>query len=181
MEFLVIAALLVLVVWIVSTRRRLCELSSNIDTALNQIGLQLSSRFRALTALRELAREYGLLVLPELQPPAVGAGSTPAEVLEQEQKLAEAMNSLSTAAGACPALKSDPAYARCVDAAECYSRMIYTSSLIYNDSVSRFNCTLRRVPARLIAGSLGFSPREYLEFAPDARTSPAPGPHTRAS
>ena len=46
--------------------------------------------------------------------------------------------------------------------------MIYTSSLIYNDSVTRFNNTLKQKHFAPLAGLLGFAPREYLQFAPDA-------------
>ena len=181
MVFLVIAALLALAVWVVLTRRRLRDLSENVDTALNQIGLQLSSLFRAVAALQNLAEGQGILTLPEPKIPTVDARSSPIHVLEQEQRLSEAMRSLSAASESCPALTADPAWGKCVEAARCYGRMVRTSSLIYNDSVSRFNRTLERPFTRLIAGRLGFAPREYLSFTPDAWPLPAPGPHTQAS
>ena len=181
MVFLFVAVLLVLAVWVVSTRRRLRDLSENVDTAMNQISLQLSSLFRAVAALQKLTEAQGLLTLPEPKVPAVDACSAPIHVLEQEQSLTEAMRSLSAAAESCPALTADPAWAECMDAARCYGRMVCTSSLIYNDSVSRFNRTLERPLTRLIAGRLGFAHREYLSFALDAWPLPTPGPHTRAS
>lgn len=55
-----------------------------------------------------------------------------------------------------------------MEAASCYSRMVYTSSLIYNDSVTRLNCALEQKRFGLLAGLLGIAPREYLQFAPDA-------------
>ena len=55
-----------------------------------------------------------------------------------------------------------------MEAANCYSRMVYTSSLIYNDSVTRLNCALEQKRFGLLAGLLGIAPREYLQFAPDA-------------
>lgn len=67
-----------------------------------------------------------------------------------------------------PAIKADKTYQRCIEAANCYNRMIYTSSLIYNDSVKRFNNTLKQKHFAPLAGLLGFAPREYLQFAPDA-------------
>lgn len=57
---------------------------------------------------------------------------------------------------------------RCIEAANCYNRMIYTSSLIYNDSATRFNNTLKQKHFAPLAGLLSFAPREYLQFAPDA-------------
>ena len=54
MAFLLIPVILLTVVWLSYVRRRLSELNENVNTAMNQIGLQLSSRFRALEALLEL-------------------------------------------------------------------------------------------------------------------------------
>ena len=49
--FVIIAAI---VIWVVSTQRRLVVLDENSSNAMNQIGVQLSCRFDALTALLEL-------------------------------------------------------------------------------------------------------------------------------
>ena len=168
MAFLSIPILLLLAVWIAVIRRRLGELSANMDTAMNQIGLQLASRYRALDVLLELMRSYGLSAQMVLVFPAVGAHSTPAQVLDQEQRLAQAMHYITIAAESHPAIKADKSFQRCMAASDCYSRMIYTSSLIYNDSAEQFNRTLHRMPTRLLAGLLGFATREYLELAPDA-------------
>ena len=167
MAFLLIPVILLAVIWLSYICRRLSELNENVNTAMNQIGLQLSSRFRALEALLELARTHGLSAQLVLLPPSINALSTPAQVLEQEQHLAQAMSYITVAAESHPSLKADPAYQRCMEAANCYSRMVYTSSLIY---------TIRH-PAQLCTGakalwpagrSAGIAPREYLQFAPDA-------------
>ena len=91
MIYVLIPLLLLLAVWVGAVYRRLRELDDNIKIAMEQIGLQLSSRFRALETLLELLRSYGpsaQLVLP----PPIHALSTPAQVLEQEQRLAQAMS-----------------------------------------------------------------------------------------
>lgn len=49
-----------------------------------------------------------------------------------------------------------------MDAVECYGRMVYTSRLIYNDSVTKLNSALGMFPTNVIAGILGFHKREYL-------------------
>lgn len=168
MAFLIVSVLLLLAVWVAAVRRRLGSLSENMDTALNQIGLHLASRCRAADVLLGLLRSYGLSAQSTLASPAVGAHSTPAQVLEQEQHLAQAMHYITTVAESHPAIKADKTYQRCTQASDCYSRMVYTSSLIYNDSAAQFNHTLNRMPTRLLAGLLGYAPREYLQLAPDA-------------
>ena len=47
-----------IVLWIISTQRRLVVLDENISNAMSQIGVQLSSRFDALTALLDLTKGY---------------------------------------------------------------------------------------------------------------------------
>lgn len=168
MIYVLIPLLLLLAVWVGAVYRRLRELDDNIKIAMEQIGLQLSSRFRALETLLELLRSYGPSAQLVLPPPSIHALSTPAQVLEQEQRLAQAMSYVTAVAESRPAIKADKTYQRCIEAANCYNRMIYTSSLIYNDSVKRFNNTLKQKHFAPLAGLLCFAPREYLQFAPDS-------------
>ena len=157
MIYVLIPLLLLLAVWVGAVYRRLRELDDNIKIAMEQIGLQLSSRFRALEALLELLRSYGPSAQLVLPPPSIHALSTPAQVLEQEQRLAQAMSYVTAVAESRPAIKADKTYQRCIEAANCYNRMIYTSSLIYNDSVTRFNNTLKQKHFAPVAGLLGLS------------------------
>ncbi|WP_242966453.1 LemA family protein [Clostridium sp. BSD9I1] len=48
----------VIVLWTISTQRKLAMLDENISNAMSQIGVQLSSRFDALTALLDLTKGY---------------------------------------------------------------------------------------------------------------------------
>ena len=45
--------------------------------------------------------------------------------------------------------------------------MVETSGLIYNDSVAKLNRAVRKFPASLLAGMLGFRQEEYLELNED--------------
>lgn len=105
MTILIIIVLLVILVagWVMSTQRRLVVMDENINNAMSQIGVQLSSRFDALTALLDLAKGY----------------------------------------------------AKCMDAVDSYEKMVRTSRLIYNDSVTKLNREIRMFPVSLIAGMLG--------------------------
>ena len=50
------AILAILLVWIISVQRRLVGMDENINNAMSQIGVQLSSRFDALSALLDLTK-----------------------------------------------------------------------------------------------------------------------------
>ena len=92
----------------------------------------------------------------------ITARSAPEEVSEQEQVIEETVKSIRLAAERNPLLCADKNYTKCMDAVECYGRMVYTSRLIYNDSVTKLNSALGMFPTNVIAGILGFHKREYL-------------------
>lgn len=106
MEILIIIFLVMvlLTIWIISTQRKLTIMDENVSNAMSQIGIQLSSRVDALTALLDL-----------------------------------------------------------ISALDSYEKMLRTSFLIYNDSVTKLNRAIRMFPTNLIAGMLGFRQREHLE------------------
>ena len=60
MEILVIIGLilLLLVLWIISVQRKFAVMDGNIQNAMNQIGVQLSSRFDALLSLLDFTKKY---------------------------------------------------------------------------------------------------------------------------
>lgn len=55
---IIVIVVVFLVLWVVSCRRRLAVMDENINNAMAQIGVQLSSRFDALTALPDLTKGY---------------------------------------------------------------------------------------------------------------------------
>ena len=77
---LIIVAIIVVVLisWIISVQRRLVAMDENINNAMSQIGVQLSSRFDALTALPaqlvDLGRQRGHLLEGPLEAVVVGGG-----------------------------------------------------------------------------------------------------------
>lgn len=56
MIIVIVLVLVLLAGWIISTQRRLVVMDENVNNAMSQIGVQLSSRFDALTALLDLAK-----------------------------------------------------------------------------------------------------------------------------
>ena len=181
MTILIIIALLVVLLagWIMSTQRRLVVMDENINNAMSQIGVQLSSRFDALTALLDLAKGYAahesqtLIETIKSRRSVITAKSTPQDVLQQEGVISEALGRISMVAERYPELKADKGYAKCMDAVDSYEKMVRTSRLIYNDSVTKLNREIRMFPVSLIAGMLGFRQRDYLEAREDKADMPS--------
>ena len=181
MTILIIIVLLVVLVagWVMSTQRRLVVMDENINNAMSQIGVQLSSRFDALTALLDLAKGYAahesqtLIETIKSRRSVITAKSTPQDVLQQEGVISEALGRISMVAERYPELKADKGYAKCMDAVDSYEKMVRTSRLIYNDSVTKLNREIRMFPVSLIAGMLGFRQRDYLEAREDKADMPS--------
>lgn len=181
MTILIIIVFLVILVagWVMSTQRRLVVMDENINNAMSQIGVQLSSRFDALTALLDLAKGYAahesqtLIETIKSRRSVITAKSTPQDVLQQEGVISEALGRISMVAERYPELKADRGYAKCMDAVDSYEKMVRTSRLIYNDSVTKLNREIRMFPVSLIAGMLGFRQRDYLEAREDKADMPS--------
>ena len=162
----VIAAAIVL--WIISTRRRLAALDQNSCNAMSQIGVQLSCCFDALTVLLDLAKDYAgvegeaLIETIKLKRSIITATSAPDDVMRQERAIAEALDRIAMTAEQCSDLKTDQNYIKAMDAVQTFENMVRTSRLIYNDSVTRLNREIRIFPVSMVAGMLGFGQRGYL-------------------
>ena len=161
-----IAAFIVL--WIISTQRRLVVFDENISNAMSQIGVQLSSRFDALTALLDLTNGYAkhesetLIETIKARRSVITAKSTPDDVLRQEGIISEVLGRIAMVTEQYPTLKASENYIKTMEAVQTFENMVRTSRLIYNDSVTKLNREIRMFPVSLIAGMLGFQQREYL-------------------
>ncbi len=165
----IIAIAAVMVLWIISTQRKLVVLDENISNAMSQIGVQLSSRFDALTALLDLTKGYAkhesetLIETIKSRRSVITAKSTPEDVLRQEGVISEALGRIAMVTEQYPELAANQTYIKTMDAVQTYENMVRTSRLIYNDSVTKLNREIRMFPVSMIAGMLGFRQREYLE------------------
>lgn len=176
MVFIVIGAIAAfLVMWSISVRRRLTVMNENIDNAMNQIGVQLSACFDAVTVLLDLTKRYAAHEAQTMNEAlkfrrrAITATSTPEDVLEQEGIISQILSDVSSVAELHPELKANEKYAGWMSAVDSYKKMVCTSSLIYNDSVMKLNRELRVFPMSLLAGAFGFHRRDYLEVVTENR------------
>lgn len=175
----IVAVVAIIIIWVISTQRKLVVLDENISNAMSQIGVQLSSRFDALTALLDLTKGYAkhesetLIETIKSRRSVITAKSTPDEVVRQEGIISEALGRIAMVTEQYPELKADKAYIKTMDAVGTYENMVRTSRLIYNDSVTKLNREIRMFPTSLISGMMGFRQRDYLEENPDKADMPS--------
>jgi LemA protein len=165
----ILVIIAVIVLWAISTQRRLVVLDENINNAMSQIGVQLSSRFDALTVLLDLAKGYAdqesqvLLETAKAGRSMITAISSPDDVLFQIRVISKALARIAMVTEQSPELKADRKYIKAMDAVEALENMLRTSCLLYNDSVAKLSREIRLFPVSIIAGMMGFRQREYLE------------------
>ena len=165
----IIAIAAAIILWIISNQRKLVVLDENVSNAMSQIGVQLSSRFDALTALLDLTKGYArhesetLIETIKSRRSVISAKSTPDDVVGQERAISEVLGRITTVVEQYPELKENQNYLKAMDALEIYENMIRTSCLIYNESVNKLNREVRMFPVSMVAGILGFRKKDYVE------------------
>ncbi len=177
---LIIAIVIIalIIIWAISVQRRLVLLDENISNAMSQIGVQLSSRWDALTALLDLTKgyaehEYKTLSDTVKMRRSITSSSTAEEASEQDNMITEAMGKIMAVAESYPDLKANTNYQKTMDSVNSYENMVRQSRLIYNDSVTKLNRAIRMFPTSLIASMLGFSRRDYLAAEDSKRDMPS--------
>ncbi len=165
----VFVAILVVVAWGIAVQRALVTFDENVNNAMSQIGVQLASRFDALTSVLDLVKGYNkhesetIIETIKARRGIITGSSTPEEVIKQESVFAEVLGKISVLAEAYPELKASDNYQKAMGSVETFENNVRHSRMIYNDSVTKLNRQIRMFPISLIAGPLGFGQRLYLE------------------
>ena len=92
------------------------------------------------------------------------AETEPADAAEQGALLSEAQRILLEAVERCPAVQENKNCRNYLNALDSYGKMLQTSTLIYNDTVSKFNQSIRPFPMNVAARLLHFQKKAYLEM-----------------
>lgn len=136
MALIIVGVVLVIIIlWFISAQRKLVAMDENINNAMGQIGVQLSSRWDALTALLDLTKgyadhEYKTISDTIKMRTSINSNSSAAEVNKQENMLTEAMGKIMAVAESYPELKANENYIKTMDSVNEYEKMVRQSRLI---------------------------------------------------
>lgn len=162
----VIVALLVF--WFIVVQRTLVGLDENVNNAMSQIGVNLTSRFDALSSLLDLVKgynehEYKTLSDVIKMRTSINGTSKASDVDAQENIITEAVGKIMAVAEAYPDLKSNTNYQNLMASLNDYESKVRQSRLVYNDTVTKLNRTIRMFPTSLVAPMCGIVARDYLK------------------
>jgi len=146
-----------IVLWIIIIQRKLVVLDEDISNALSQIGVYLSGSFDALTAILEVTKNYDqneseILIKTIKHNRSIIIGkSKPDDVLFQEQIISDTLDKLAELTEKFPELKENQTYIKAMEAIQAFDNMVRTSTLMYNESVSRLNHKIQIFPVFVFA------------------------------
>jgi len=170
----VVAVLLAIVIYNGLVRKR-----NTVDEALAQIEVQLKRRHDLVPNLVAAVRDYMsfeqdvLTKVTEARANAVAAGAKGvAEQSAAENQLTGALRSLFAVAENYPTLKANENVLSLQEQLTTTENQISFARQYYNSSVLEFNTSIQTFPGNIVAGSFGFSKRDFFEAEPEADQVP---------
>lgn len=167
----------IIIVFAIITYNNLVRSDEMVSNAMAQIAAQVESRWDALRNLMDATKHYSDFELAAFEKitqnrSAINKKSTPTEVEKDDEAFAGVMRSFYAVAENYPDLKSSELYKDTMASINKYEDNVRHSRMIYNDTVTKFNRSIKTFPQNLFAGMLGFSEKEY--FTNDASKVDAP-------
>ena len=171
---IIIALVVIVIGYFVSTQRSLVSLDELCKNALSQIEVQLNSRFDALIALAKTAAKYAAHESETInqtiqarggntnsaQPGATGVQS----LNEQADLLGQMASKLNVVFERYPELKASELYMEAQRGQKQYEENVRISRMVYNDTATKMNRMVRQWPSSIVASMLNFTQKDYLKI-----------------
>ena len=165
----ILVVVVVLVLYAIALYNGLVQKRNRVDNAWAQIEVQLKRRHDLIPNLVETVKGYAahergtFEAVTNARAAAVGAQG-PAQAAAAEGILSQALGRLFAVAEAYPDLKASTNFLDLQQQLQDTENKIAVSRQVYNDTVLTYNNAIQVFPAVLIAGSFGFTRREFFEI-----------------
>src|SRR6186997_887217 len=178
--WIVIAAIAIIVIFLIFTYNGLVRLRNMVDEAWNQISVQLKRRHDLIPNLVNAVKGYlnfeqkVLTDVTEARASAVAAGAqgNVAQVAQAENALTGALRSLFAVVENYPDLKANQNVLELQEQLTTTENQIGFARQHYNATVLDYNTSIQVFPNVLLAGPLGFTKREFFDAEPEAANVP---------
>jgi len=153
------------------------RLRNETDQGFSGIDIQLKRRADLIPNLVESVKAYAaherevFEQLTEARAKTLGAGSV-GEASDAAGATNHALGRLFAVAEAYPQLRASENFQRLQEELTDTEDKIAAARRYYNTVVQRFNTSQQTFPASLVAGTFGFSPREFFRLEDDGDRSP---------
>jgi len=168
----------VVLVWLVFTYNRLIRLRNESEQGYSSIDIQLKRRADLIPNLVETVKAYAAHEravfddVTEARARTLAAGSV-GDAVAAEQQMRGALGRLFAVAEAYPQLRASENFQQLQEELSDTEDKIAAARRYYNNVVRRFNTAQQTLPTSLLAGPLGFRPREFFELEDEGDRAPA--------
>mgnify|MGYP001171796933 CR=1 FL=1 len=175
--YVVLGVAAVIILWVIGTFNKLVSLVNRGKEAWADIDVQLKRRYDLIPNLVETVKGYAAhekSVFEEVTKARSAAmqADGAAEQGAAENMLSGALKSLFAVSEAYPDLKANENFLNLQNELTDTENKIQAARRFYNTVVRDLNTALEVFPTNMIAGILGFSPREFFELEEEAAKDP---------
>ncbi len=177
LTLVVIAAIVLIVIFMVAMYNRLVRLRNRVDASWSQIDVQLKRRSDLIPNLVETVKGYAAheretldAVITARQQTA--QADTVEERAQAENMLTGALRQLFAVAEAYPDLKANQNFLELQAQLEGTENRISVERMNYNGAVQEYNTYVRSFPNNIFAGWFGFERKTPFAADPDAQRAP---------
>jgi LemA protein len=165
--FILIALVFLCAGWFFSAYNSLISLKVRVENAWSQIDIQLKRRHDLIPNLVEAVKGYmnyekeTLEKVIKARSQAIDASSIQ-DKAQAENFLTQTLRSLFAVVERYPDLKANQNVLKLQEELTSTENKISFARQYYNDEASRFNTMIQVVPTNLVAGSLGFTKKDFF-------------------
>lgn len=165
---IILAVVVILLIWGIITYNKFIRFQENISNAMSQISAQIESRWDALSNLITATKNYQTYESKTLTKiiedrSSVSRDASVKDVDQDDRQFNNALGVISALAEQYPDLKASNVYLQTMTSVDKYENQVRESRMIYNDTVTRFNRTIKTFPNSLLANPFGFKEHNYFE------------------
>jgi LemA protein len=174
--WIVIGAIVLFVLWIIMIYNGLVAMRQRVNQAFSDVDVQTKQRHDLIPNLVETVKGYAahergtLEAVVQARNAAVTAqsGGVAAQAAA-ETALSGALRQLFALSEAYPDLKANQNFQQLQSELTDIENKIAAARRFYNNAVQEYNTGIQQFPAVLVAGSLGFAPKEFFDVGVDER------------
>lgn len=173
----VIAVVILLAVWMISSYNGLVSLSSTVTQQQSNIDADLQRRADLIPNLVATVKGYAahetdaIKQVTDARAKLAGAKTNPDKAAASDQ-LDNALNRLLVVVENYPNLKANENFLALQDELAGTENRIKTARRDFNTSVNNYNVKARSFPTNIVAGMFGFKQAEYFQAAEKAKEAP---------
>jgi len=169
-----LALVVIFVLFVVSIYNRMVVLRNRIQNAWSQIDVQLRRRYDLIPNLVETVKGYAAHEKEVFEKvtearASMGSATTVAEQGAAQNQISQALKSLFAVAEAYPDLKANQDFMMLQEELSGTESKIAYARQFYNDTVMAYNTLIQSFPANMLAGTFGFTQKDYFAMDEAAR------------